>query len=854
MPKRRPSPTTPPPAPLPEPPGPPVLPGFFPVVGVGASAGGIAPFLDLLRGIGDKPGLAVVYVLHQEKHDDRLSEVVSRATAMPVVCAEDGMVVEIDKVYVAPSDSIVTLMNGHFATRIRSEAREMRIDQFLRSLAEDQGSRAIAVVLSGSDSDGALGCKAVKAEGGITFAQDDSAKFTQMPHAAAGTGAVDFILAPEAIGVELLSIARHLDVPGGQNRLPEREAGTIFRLLNALHDVDFTHYKPNTVERRIRRRMALHKIDDVASYVALLREDSHELEQLYGDILIRVTGFFRDAEVFDALKKNIFPSLVQDRGEDAPIRVWVAGCATGEEAYSLAIALLEATHEAGTSRPVQIFATDVSEAAVDRARIGVYPETIAAEVSPERLRRFFIKGEGGYRVSKAVRDCCVFARQNLTRDPPFSRLDLISCRNVMIYLGAVLQRKIMSIFHYALQPQGYLLLGNSETIGSYGDLFSIVDRRHKIYRKKAALNRLTVDFEPVAPRAERVERVRMQEEIVPPTNVFREADRIVLSRFSPPGVLINENMDVLQFRGRTSLFLEPPAGVASFNVLKMAREGLLAELRAAIHAARKQDAAVRREGIRVKTNGDSTLVNIEVLPFVTATRERYQLILFEEAPPEAQAQAPAEEKPKKKGGPPASEARQSARLKRELEATREYLQSIIEEQEAMNEELRSANEEIQSSNEELQSTNEELETAKEELQSSNEELTTLNEELANRNEELAQANNDLLNLLASVDLSIVMLDSQLRIRRFNPGAQRTLNLIAADAGRPINDLKTTLALDDLEKMITAVVDNLEVREQEVQDRQGHWYSLRIRPYKTTENKIEGAVLVLVDIDQLKKKA
>jgi two-component system CheB/CheR fusion protein len=463
--------------------------------------------------------------------------------------------------------------------------------------------------------------------------------------------------------------------------------------------------------------------------------------------------------------------------------------------------------------------------------------------------------DGGYRVSKAIRDCCIFARQNLTKDPPFSKVGLISCRNVLIYLDSVLQRRVMSVFHYALQPNGYLLLGSSETIGNYGELFAIVDRRHKIYQKKGSVGRLPVDVArtvlPLSMAQHGHLRVNEEEAAATPS-LFREADRVLLSRLSPAGVVIDDNMEILQFRGRTSPFLEPAPGTASFNLLKMAREGLVAELRAAIHQARKNDTSVRREQISLIADGHTELVNIDVIPFVSPQSSgRHFIILFEAVPPEPAAAR----KKGKKGAAPALpvETKQTVRLKRELSATRDYLQSIIEEQEAMNEELRSANEEIQSSNEELQSTNEELETAKEELQSSNEELMTLNEELEHRNEELAHANNDLLNLLASVDLPIVMLDSGLRIRRFNPGAQRTLNLIPSDAGRSIRDLKLTLDLDDLDEMIASVIDTLEVRELEVRDRGGRTYLLRIRPYKTADNKIEGAVLVLIDIDQLKKK-
>ncbi|MFP5245995.1 MAG: CheR family methyltransferase, partial [Thermoanaerobaculia bacterium] len=477
--------------------------------------------------------------------------------------------------------------------------------------------------------------------------------------------------------------------------------------------------------------------------------------ELYADILIRVTSFFRNPEVFEALRHDVVPRLLAERGPDTPIRIWVPGCATGEEVYSLAISIFEAAGDANANPFVQVFGTDISEAALDIARMAVYPDTIAADVTRDRLRRFFTKVEGGYRIAKTIRDCCVFARQNVAKDPPFSKLDLVSCRNVMIYLGPALQRRVMSTFHYALVPNGYLLLGSSETVGSYGDLFAVADRKNKIYQKKTSRGRPHVVFEPVnTPRAS-VEKA-MDEEVVSAVNVFREADRVVLSRYAPPAVLINEAMDIVQFRGRTSAFLEPPSGAASFNILKMARDGLLAELRAAIHAARKQESAVRREGVRMDTDGKTILVNIEVLPFVTSARERFQLVAFELVPEAPPAGKNARGKGKEEPGDKA-ESRTVTALKRELETTREYLQSIIEEQEAMNEELRSANEEIQSSNEELQSTNEELETAKEELQSSNEELTTLNEELENRNQELAEANNDLVNLLSSVELPIVML-------------------------------------------------------------------------------------------------
>jgi two-component system CheB/CheR fusion protein len=825
----------------------------FPVVGVGASAGGLAPFLELVRHIPASPGMAIVFILHSDRHNSVLPSVIERATALPVLLIEDGMRIECDCIYVAPPGQVVTLDEARFAVRERGSDDTDPIDAFFRSLAQDQTTSAVGVVLSGSGSDGTLGTLAIRAEAGRSFAQDDTATFHQMPRSAVKDGAVDLVLAPEALAMELLSVARDSRADPANVRLPQAELAKIIKLLHGGHDLDFSQYKPATIERRILRRMALHKLEAVSDYVALLREDEVELEQLLGDILIRVTAFFRDPEVFETLQRDILPGIVERRTDADPVRIWVPGCATGEEVYSLAMAFHETSEKLGGC-PVQIFGTDVSEEALERARAGIYPDTIAEELSPERLRRYFTKVENGYRVTKSIRDCCVFARQNLAKDPPFSRLDLVSCRNVLIYLNGTLQKKVMSIFHYALRPSGYLLLGSSETIGSFAELFSPVDRKHKIYRRNTtAAHRLLVDFEPttsaqVRPRAERV---RMNEENVPPSNVFREADRVMLARLAPPGVLINEQMEILQFRGRTSAYLEPPAGAASFNILKMAREGLLADLRAAIHAARKTEDPVRREGIRVKTNGDFSMIDIEIIPFVTPQKERYQLVLFHDSEHEITGSPRTDRQPSVQEQE--SDSRSTARLKRELEATREYLQSIIEEQEAMNEELRSANEEIQSSNEELQSTNEELETAKEELQSSNEELTTLNEELERGNLELAEVNNDLVNLLASIDVGIVMLDSQLRVRRFNPPAQRVLGLIGTDVGRPMHDLKTTLLIDDIDDMIERVIDDLDVREVEVQDRRGGTYLLRVRPYKTMENKIEGAVLVLIDIDQLKKK-
>jgi two-component system CheB/CheR fusion protein len=830
------------------------VPARFPTVGVGASAGGIEAFTALLRAIPDDPGFSIVFVLHQNpRRAGALVPILARATTMPVALAAAGEKLAVNRLYVAPADSEVTIVDGVIHLSPIRAQEGSPIDVLFSSLASDCGSRAIGVILSGALSDGALGAQTIASAGGIVFAQDESATFDSMPRSA---GTPDFVLPPGEIARELVRIARHAymtETDEGVLQFSDRDLQQVFALVDAGHDLDFSHYKATTVERRIRRRMALHKVDTLPAYIELLQTNAKEVELLYSDILIRVTSFFRDPEVFETLKQNLLPALLKGHADGNPVRVWVPGCATGEEAYSFAIALLELAGDSGFQCAMQIFGTDVSEVAIDFARGGTYPESIAEEMSPERLRRFFTKVDGGYRVVRAVRDCCIFARQNLTKDPPFSRLDIVSCRNVMIYLGAVLQRKAMAIFHYSLRPEGYLLLGSSETVGTHAELFGVVDRRHKIYQKKSSFARVPVDFTPAAAREPAETRPMDEDSTAAANSILRDADKALLARYSPPGVLINDSMEILQFRGRTSEFLSPAPGRPSFNLMKMVREGLFADLRAAINEARKRDVAVRRPAVHVTNDAGSTIVDLEVVPFASGTQERFFLVLFDDArqdPLAVPAKGKATAKAKKE---PGSDPRQVARLKRELDATREYLQSIIEEQEAMNEELRSANEEIQSSNEELQSTIEEVETAKEELQSTNEELTTLNEELASSNIELADVNNDLQNLLASVDIPIVMLSGDRRIRRFSPGAARLLNLTPSDAGRLMSEVHASIDLRSLDAVITSVVDTLEMQQIEVKDRDGRPWLLRVRPYRTIDNKIDGAVLALTPAEPAKKK-
>ncbi len=839
---------------------------LFPIVGIGASAGGLEAFTQLLSHLPASPGMALVFIQHlAPQHESALTGLLARATRTIVMEVKNGMVVERNRIYVIPPNTNMAIQKGRLYLVPRTpDTQHLPIDYFLRSLAEELGSRAIGVILSGTASDGTLGLQAIKTEGGITFAQDTkSAKYGDMPRNAVASGSVDFVLSPEGIARELVRIAHHpyllqtrtieeaVELPAEGEEALRR----IFALLRAAAGVDFTHYKHTTIKRRIKRRMVLHKLQEVQDYVALLESNRVELDALYQDILIHVTGFFRDPQVFEALKAQVFPVLMKDRRPNVPIRIWVPGCSTGEEAYSIAMALMEYLGDSANGREMQFFATDISEAALEKARTGLYLENITTEVSPERLRRFFAKTSRGYQINKSLRDMFVFARQDVAKDPPFSRLDLISCRNLLIYLGAVLQKKVIPVFHYALKPTGFLMLGTSETIGPFGDHFTLIDKKNKIYAKKATALRLPpYALERPDYAADRQAVQHVFEEAVAEFDVQKEAERVLLARFAPAGVIVNQDLEILQFRGRTGAYLEPTPGQASLNLSKMTREGLLVDLRGALQKAKKNDVLVKKQGVEFRSNGGTREVDLEVIPLRGPTpAERYYLVLFQESKPAPKIELPRVADRKGKPGPKAERVteRQVGQLKHELAQTKSTLQSVIEEQDTTNEELKSANEEILSSNEELQSTNEELETAKEELQSTNEELTTLNEELQNRNTELSVAHNDMLNLLASVNIPILILGNDLRIRRFTPQAERLLNLIPTDVGRPIGDIKPNFTLANLEELITESIDAVTIKEQEVQDRQGRWYAMRIRPYRTTENKLDGAVIIWIEITALK---
>lgn len=836
----------------------------FLIAGVGGSAGGLEAFTELLRVLPEQSNLALLYVQHLEPHSESmLAQILSRAASIPVTQAQDGMQVQKGHIYVIPPNRVMTYKAGKLALRPRQDIPGlfMPFDHLCRALADQLGNQAVGVVLSGTGTDGTTGLAAIRAQGGITFAQDQSARYQEMPRSAIADGQADFVLPPAEIAHHLQRLANHAAVvlPDPQVNIPEDSAGlqTIFRLLRTHTSVDFSHYKASTIKRRIRRRMGLHNLENFAEYVELLDRDPAAVQALYHDLLIRVTNFFRDPVAFDALKDTVFPQLFQGRSPQDPVRIWVAGCSTGEEVYSTAIALLEYLGDMALTTSIKILATDISEAAVDKARQGSYIENIEMDVSPERLRRFFTKTNSHYEIIKSIRDLCVFARHNLFSDPPFSRLDLITCRNVLIYLDLTLQRKILPLFHYALKPGGMLMLGLSESIGGFTDLFTPVDEKHRIYAKKLVPSGVSFELEmPLLRTAAGMELpiTAARKEWLSAADVQREADRTVLNRYSPAGVVIDEYMTIVQFRGHTGPYLEPAPGIASLNLLNMLREGLLVEVRTAITLAKSEHTPVRREKLLVREGENFRPVNVEVLPIrIPLSGVRYFVVLFEDVPePEKPELLPEQELLADQEMQAILLKRQNEQLQQELAATREYLQSLTEEYEATSEELKSANEEILSSNEELQSTNEELQTAKEEMQSANEELGTLNEELKNRNFELGKVNNDLLNLLAGVNIPIIMVGRDLRIRRFTPQAEKLLNLIPTDVGRPLSDIRPNVHLEQFDKLICEVIETLLPREIEVKDKDGIWYVLRIRPYITQENKIDGATIAAVDISKLKE--
>ncbi len=844
----------------------------FPIVGIGASAGGLDAFTQLLRALPDDTGMAFVLVQHLDPHHgSQLPEILSVSTKMPVQTVENRMALRPNEVFVIPPNVTMVLEDGILRLDDRKPGLHLPIDAFFESLARVQGGRAIAIVLSGNASDGSQGVKAVKAECGLTFAQDEtSAQHIGMPRNAIATGAIDYVLPPLEIARELVHLSRHPFVlpaepdKAAEEILPEGngELKKIFRALRQITKVDFSNYKRNTVRRRIGRRMIVTRSRTLAEYAQLLQERPEEVRELHRDLLICVTNFFRDPDVFVALSK-LLADVIASRDATEPFRVWVPGCATGEEAYSLAICLRELLDDREMTTPIQLFGTDISESGLDRARAGIYPDVIAQDVSPERLRRFFVRVDRGYQINKSIRENCVFARQDVIDDPPFGHTDLISCRNLLIYLDSALQSRVLPVFHYSLNPTGLLVLGNMESIAVASDLFSVIDKQHHIFGRKPGPTRLPSNMAPGGVR-EKADPVKVRTTLSG-LDLQKKADLVIQNKYAPAAVVVDSDFEILHFRGHTGFYLEAPHGEATLSLFRMARTGLTMPLRKALNAAAERNISIRQAGISVENQGERRKINLEITPLEGASeRERYYLVVFEEAPATVATTSPKEmpqkDGPQKRTPPKAAKLLEDATtpeeqvhdLQQQLVEMRESLRTSNEEHEAHSEELRAANEEIRSANEELQSTNEELSTTKEELQSANEELTTLNEELQNRNQESNTLNSDLLNLLSAVDIPFLMVDNQLRLRRFSVAAEKVLDLKPIDMGHPVVHVQGRIDLTGFGPPIRSVVETLGVQQWDLQDKEGHWFSATIRPYRTVDNRITGAVIVFVDIDPLKR--
>ncbi|MBP2641956.1 MAG: cheBR [Firmicutes bacterium] len=849
----------------------------FPVVGIGASAGGLAAFEAFFSGmpVDKDPGMAFVLVQHlAPDHKSILAEIIRRYTRMKVFEVEDGMAVQPNCAYIIPPNRDMAFLQGTLQLIEPSAPRGQRlpIDFFFRSLAQDQRERAICIILSGTGSDGTLGVRAIKGEGGMVMVQNpDSAEYDGMPRSVIATGLVDYMLPADEMPDRLMVYAAHAfgkDRPAASIPSPKAEDALkkIFVLLRAQTGNDFSQYKMNTIQRRIERRMIVNQIETIDGYVKYLQQTPAEAEALFHDLLIGVTSFFRDPEAFKALEEQIIPQIFVGKPAETLIRIWSPACSTGEEAYSLAILLQERMDVLKQNFKVQVFATDIDSRAIAAARSGLYPASIANDLSPERLARFFAAEPGGsaYRIRKGIRDMLVFSVQNVIKDPPFSKIDLISCRNLLIYMEGALQKKLIPLFHYALNPGGMLFLGTSETVGDFGDLFAVLDRKAKLYQRKeevhgahrGTMNRV---FPPLMPlNVEFPQTTAKKASTIKPS--LRELTEQALLRIAPASVLVNVKGDILYLHGRTGMYLEPAAGEAGINnILKMAREGLRLELTTALRKAVKTNEVVNRPGLRVKTNGDFSTVNLTVCPVeadpATTLQSPLYLVILEKVShpdivPSADVVISTDLAIDDRS---ADFAMRLAALQQELRSKDEYLQTTNEELETTNEELKASNEEMQSVNEELQSTNEELETSKEELQSVNEELITVNSELQTKLADLSQSNNDMNNLLAGTGIGTVFLDQELRILRFTPSATRMINLILSDVGRPVGHIVSNLiGYDHLVADAQTVMDTLIPREVQVQTKAGAWYTMRIQPYRTLDNVIEGAVITFVDITETKR--
>jgi two-component system, chemotaxis family, CheB/CheR fusion protein len=841
----------------------------IPVVGVGASAGGLEALGLLLAGMPPDTGMAFVLIQHLAPgHESLLPEILRKRTTLPIDEARDGDRLEANHVYVVAAGTEILLIDGRLSVIPRDS--NATVDLFLSTLARVRKEHAIGVVLSGTGSDGTAGALAIHHQGGLMFAQDPrTCSHDGMPASAIASGAVDMILPPEDIGRELARIARHAFVrlpaaADGESLRPPLDRPGLDQVLAALETttgVRFADYKPNTILRRTMRRMAIHSIDSMARYADLIRERPEEGQALFADVLIHVTGFFRDPEVFDILKQGAFPAMLEQQHADEAIKIWVPGCASGEEAFSIAIAFSEFLESVRSRISYQVFATDLDGAQITRARVAQYPATIATDVSAERLSRYFVRIPGGYRVAPEIRERCVFARHNLLGDPPFSRTDLVSCRNVMIYFNSVAQRRLIPTFHYALNPGGFLMLGASEGIGSFGHLFSTLDDKHKIFR------RLDVHGSSGSLAAGRTRDPLVQAIVTPsgavvsrgPTTVQRRTDEFLANKYAPPAVVIQGDLSIIQFRGDTSPYLTPAPGAASLNILRMARPGLETGLRAAILEAKKKQQSVRKEGLWIQEGEHSRQVCVEVEPVPASGLDAgYLVVLFEAvAPATGDAVGGASRPDAAKGAAPrpgqrAFSIRRIDELERELAATRSQFQGIVTDRDEANEMLQVVNEEAVSANEELQSINEELATAKEELQSTNEELTTLNDELRTRNVDLVRLGDELTHLLAGVGAPVVVVDAGLIVHRVSAGAEDVFGGRPPRIGSTLLESVAPFDFTRIESELKRLLGLGIPSTIPIPRRDARRFLIRVQPYRRADGVIDGAVLVIVDVEDLER--
>jgi two-component system CheB/CheR fusion protein len=834
----------------------------FPVLGLGASAGGLEAFLQFFDAMPSETGMAFLVVVHLDPdHVSILPALIQKHTEMTVEAAKDQAELRPNRVYVAPPNKDLALMKGKILLLDPESPRGRRlpIDFFFRQLAQDQGETAAGIIFSGTGSDGSVGLRDIKGAGGLAVVQEpSSAKYDGMPASALATGMVDLVLPPNEMPDKLIYYFSHRrklgtgdEASAKKNGLNEEPVAKILVLLRDRVGHDFSSYKQSTIIRRIERRMSIQQIPQSDKYLRFVRANPEELDALFRDFLIGVTSFFRDPEAFEYIKGQVVPKLLDHLKPQQSLRVWVPGCSTGEEVYSLVIILKECLAEAGKDLVLQVFGTDIDEVAVDKAREGLFPASIAAEVSPQRLQRFFNEEQGAYRVKKELRDPVVFSVQDVTKDPPFSKLDLLCCRNLLIYLNAAAQKKLIPLFHYTLKPTGVLFLGTSESTGEFADLFRALNKKWKVYARRPGASAANRFFNfPTGPVTQ--EKAEGQAAQAPTdsrvVDLALETQKIILSDFSPAVLIVDQKGEVQYIHGRTGKFLEPAAGRASHKILAMAREGLRLELSTAMRKAQSSGKEVRATGVRVKSDGGHQYADLTVRPIIKpeAMKGLLAVMLAEAKEPAAGSTAKAGQGP----GPGGEE--RLAILEQELHHARQRHQAAIEELETSNEELKSINEELQSANEELQSTNEELEATKEEQQSLNEELVTVNAELQAKVDELAQTQDDMQNLLASTEIATIFLGNDLTVRRFTPEATKLINLIAGDVGRPLQHLATNLEYPELVDEAKKVLSTLAVKQSEVRTKDGAWYQMRILPYRTMANVIDGVVITFSDIEEQMK--